>query len=89
MNISVPHSTPKQGLSATRQASRESGGSQDFFQLSLPIASLQEQQKPQISSIPEIPPKQRDRYRVMLGDLVLGDRVTLDEALKLAKGGAR
>lgn len=41
--------------------------------------------KPQISSIPGIPPKQRDRYRVMLGDVVLGDRLTLDEAVVLTK----
>jgi hypothetical protein len=47
----------------------------------------QKQQKPQISSIPGIPPKERNRYRVMLGDEILGNRLTLDEALKLAKGG--
>ena len=43
--------------------------------------------KPQISSIPGISPKKRDRYRVMVGDRVLGDRLTLDEALNLAKRG--
>ena len=41
--------------------------------------------KPQISSIPGISPKQRDRYSVMRGDQVLGDRLTLDEAISLAK----
>lgn len=42
---------------------------------------------PQISSIPGISPKQRDRYRVTLGSQVLGDRLTIDEAIKLANGG--
>lgn len=42
-------------------------------------------QKPQISSIPGVSPKERDRYRVMIGDRILGDKLTLDEALKLAK----
>ena len=40
--------------------------------------------KTQISSIPGISPKQRDRYRLMRGDQVLGDRLTLDEAIALA-----
>jgi hypothetical protein len=40
--------------------------------------------KPQISSIPGISPKQRDRYRVVRGDVVSGDRLTLDEAIALA-----
>jgi hypothetical protein len=40
--------------------------------------------KPQISSIPGISPKQRDRYRVMLSDVVFGDRLTFDEAIALA-----
>jgi hypothetical protein len=44
--------------------------------------------KPQISSIPGISVKRRDRYRVVLGDEVLGDRLTLDEAITLVKGGA-
>lgn len=43
--------------------------------------------KPQISSIPGISPKQRDRYRVTLGNQVLGNFLTIDEALKLAKQG--
>ena len=45
--------------------------------------------KPQISSIPGISPKQRDRYRVMLGDEILGDFLTLDEAVILTKGGVK
>jgi hypothetical protein len=49
--------------------------------------SLQLRQKPQISSIPGVSPKQRDRYRVVFGSEVLGDRLTLDEAIALAKGG--
>jgi hypothetical protein len=46
-------------------------------------------QKPQISSIPGISAKRRDRYRVTLGDHVLGDFLTFDEALQLARGGAK
>jgi hypothetical protein len=49
--------------------------------------SLELRQKPQISSIPGVSPKQRDRYRVVFGSEVLGDRLTLDEAIALAKGG--
>lgn len=46
--------------------------------------------KPQISSIPGISPKQRNRYRVMLGSEILGDFLTIDEAVNLAKlGGAK
>jgi hypothetical protein len=40
--------------------------------------------KPQILSIPGVFPKQRDRYRVVLGDRILGARLTLDEAIALA-----
>lgn len=57
-------------------------------QIPVPSAKLF-RHKPQISSIPGISLKQRDRYRVMLGDEVMGDHLILDEALKLAKGGAR
>lgn len=46
-------------------------------------------QKPQISSIPGTSPKQRDRYRVILGGEILGERLTLDQALALAKRGER
>jgi hypothetical protein len=44
--------------------------------------------KPQIVSIPGISPKERHRYRVLLGDKVLGDFLSLDEAIALANGGA-
>jgi hypothetical protein len=43
--------------------------------------------KPQIVSTPGVCPKERSRYRVVLGGEVLGERLSLDEALKLAKGG--
>jgi hypothetical protein len=46
-------------------------------------------QKPQIVSIPGISPKEPHRYRVTLGGQLLGDRLTMDEALLLAKGGAK
>jgi hypothetical protein len=45
--------------------------------------------KPQISSIPGISPRERNRYRVTLGDEVIGDRLDLDEALKVTKFGLR
>jgi hypothetical protein len=44
--------------------------------------------KRQISSIPGISPKERHRYQVTLGGEILGDRLTLDEALKLLKAGS-
>ena len=40
---------------------------------------------PQISSIPGISPKQRDRYQVVFRDQVLGNHLTLDEAIALVK----
>jgi hypothetical protein len=45
--------------------------------------------KPQISSISGISVKQRDRYRVVLGDEILGDFLSSDEAIALARRGAR
>jgi hypothetical protein len=42
-------------------------------------------EKPQIVSIPGVPPKEQHRYRVTLGNQILGDRLTLDQALALAK----
>jgi hypothetical protein len=48
------------------------------------FTSLGKRHKPQICSIPGVFPKQRDRYRVMVGDRILGDRLNLDEAIALA-----
>ena len=45
--------------------------------------------KPQVSSIPGIPLKERHRYRVTSGGEVLGDFLSLDEAIELAKRGMR
>jgi hypothetical protein len=60
-------------------------------QLSLPLEPLEspqfKPQKSQISSIPGVSPKQRNRYQVQLGDEILGTHLTLDEALSLAKEG--
>jgi hypothetical protein len=66
-------------------------------QLCLPLESLQQpqkitfqkRQKPQIVSIPGIPPREPNRYRVILGEQILGERLALDEALALAKRGNR
>ena len=43
--------------------------------------------KPQIVSIPGISPKERNRYRVTLGGQVLGERLSIDEAVQMAKRG--
>jgi hypothetical protein len=52
------------------------------------VHPLKKGQKPQISSVPGVSPKERNRYRVMLGAQILGMHLTIDEALELAaKGG--
>lgn len=43
--------------------------------------------KPQIATTPGLSPKERNRYRVIFGTEILGDKLSLDEALKLAKRG--
>lgn len=53
------------------------------FSLS-PPPLLKKREKPQVSGIPGIPPRERHRYRVTLGEEILGDRLTLDEAVTLA-----
>ena len=58
-------------------------------QSTAPESRLFRHNKPQIVSIPGISPKEQHRYRVKAGDEVLGDRLTLDEALRLAEGGAK
>jgi hypothetical protein len=40
--------------------------------------------KPQISSIPGIHPRERNRYQVKLADAFLGTHLTLDQAIALA-----
>jgi hypothetical protein len=47
----------------------------------LPLALDRKSQKPQIVSVPGVSPKQRDRYRVLFGSEILGDFLTLDEAI--------
>jgi hypothetical protein len=49
--------------------------------------SLELRQKPQISSIPGVSPKQRDRYRVVLRGAILGDRLSIDQAIAFGKRG--
>jgi hypothetical protein len=64
-------------------------------QLSLPLASPQKSapqaglfcRKPQIANIPGASIKEKNRYRVQPGDVLLGARLDIDAALKLAKGG--
>ena len=46
--------------------------------------------KPQIKSIPGISIKEKNRYRIILGGKVLGDKLSLEEALAAAgMGGAK
>ena len=45
--------------------------------------------KPQIVSIPGISPKERNRYRVTLGGQVLGEMLSINEAVEMAKRGGR
>jgi hypothetical protein len=43
-------------------------------------------QKPQITSIPGVSVRERNRYRVVLGDAILGDFLTIEQALELVGG---
>lgn len=45
--------------------------------------------KPQIASIAGLPITHPNRYRVMLGNQILGEYLAIDEALLLAKRGKR
>lgn len=58
-------------------------------QLELFPCAPSSRQKPQIVSTPGVSPKQRNRYRVVTGDRILGDRLTLDQALALVKKGGK
>jgi hypothetical protein len=94
MKKSVLHFTPNQGLGATKQATREHGASRNFLQLSLwetppPIEDIPFKKRimPQISSIAGLPPTQPNRYRVKLGDAILGEYLPINEALSLANDG--
>jgi hypothetical protein len=71
------------------QSNRNSKNNNHSHQLSLPLALDRNQQKSQIVSIPGISVKRRDRYRLMRGDEVLADFLSLDEAIALTKGGAK
>ena len=69
---------------------RELSTTQETLQLELfplPKALPKKRHKPQISSVPGAHPLERNRYRVMVGGEILGDRLTLDEALVIAKRG--
>lgn len=43
--------------------------------------------KPQIVSVPGLSHKERDRYRVVIGEEILGDRLTIEGAIELVKQG--
>jgi hypothetical protein len=60
----------------------------DISEQSTPILS-KKKQKAQITSSPGVSPRERDRYRVMLGGEILGDRLSMDEALLLTQGSGR
>jgi hypothetical protein len=55
----------------------------------LELFPLSRSGKPQIKSVPGASVKERDRYRVMLGDKILRDKLTLDEALRVVKRGGK
>jgi hypothetical protein len=73
------------------QSQENSKNDNHSHQLTLPLAFPQKpeifRQKAQITSSPGVLQKQRDRYRVLMGDRILGDRLSLDKALQLAQGG--
>ena len=73
------------------QSQENSKNDNHSYQLTLPLAFPQKpeifRQKAQITSSPGVLQKQRDRYRVLMGDRILGDRLSLDKALQLAQGG--
>jgi hypothetical protein len=56
-------------------------------QIPAPEANLFHRNRPQIVSIPGVSLKEQHRYRVMLGHEILGDQLTIDEAVKLVKRG--
>ncbi len=73
------------------QKGRSPGAEQSPQQLALNLELPLQigKSKPQIQSTPGISPKQRNRYRVSFGTKILGDRLTLDEAITLAKRGEK
>jgi hypothetical protein len=79
-----------QGKTAQKRQSRQSKkkSPQQLELFAAPNTGLSLKIKPQIASIPGVPPKERHRYRVLLGREILGDQLTLDEAIALAKRGA-
>jgi hypothetical protein len=57
----------------------------ELFPLPKPLPK--KRRKPQISSVPGVSVKDPFRYRVMVGDRILGEYLAIDEALQLAGGG--
>jgi hypothetical protein len=80
----------KKSLIILSQLNSKSKNANHSYQLPLSLASPQNSQKPQIVSVPGISPKERNRYRVVVGTEILADGLTADEAFELTgKGGAR
>jgi hypothetical protein len=67
-----------------RRIDKLSTQQESFQQLELFPLPLK-RQKPQITSVPGTSIRERDRYRVVIEGAILGDRLTLDEAVNLAK----
>jgi hypothetical protein len=67
------------------QLNSNSKNDNHYHCLILPLALDRKSQKPQISTTPGISQKERDRYRLVLGDRILGDFLSIEEALALAK----
>ncbi len=80
-------------VAQTRHTKQSEKRSQQYRQLGLfdpqstEVLSQIKSQKPQISSTPGTSPKELSRYRVTLAGQVLGDRLTADEAIQIAKWG--
>lgn len=86
--LSVPKSTVVDNMTDNKIFAYPAGecnaNQERYYQFFLPPCKSQ---KPQIVSVSGLSPKERDRYRVVIGSEILGDRLTLDQAIKLVKRG--
>ena len=78
---------PTSNKQSERRSQQKSPQQLNLF--AAPDTKLQIKARPQISSAPGVSPKDPKRYGVKVGDKILGDRLTLDEGLALAKRGGR
>lgn len=74
--LSLFDENPPQNLTPPQRRNKTEGG------------LFKKRQKAQISSIAGLPITHPNRYRVKLGDEILGEYLAIDEALSLAKTGS-